>query len=179
MLTRLETLIICVLFIAGLLLTGGSSHARSADTELGPGDVLYISLPGEETLNRTFKIDRLGRIELPEVGEVEVSGRPLGEIEVGLRRSLSTVFRDMDQFEVTLKERRKLITVLGYVNEPGMVDLPGDASVQEAITAAGGLVPGAQLDRLQLRRGSDRQVFDFKKYLCLTSAFVGQIEVYL
>ena len=165
MLTRIEALIVYASLASAIFFATGSDRARSAETMLGPGDVLYISLPGEETLNRTFKIDRLGRIELPEVGEVEVSDRPVAEVESALRRSLSNVFRDLEQFEVTLKERRKLITVLGYVNEPGMVDLPGDASVQEAITAAGGLVPGAQLDRLQLRRDGQRTVFDFKKYL--------------
>lgn len=165
MLTRFEALIVYGVLATAIFFAAGSQRAQSAEPVLGPGDVLYISLPGEETLNRTFKIDRLGRIDLPELGEVEVSERPLDAVEADLRQSLSAIFRDMVQFEVSLKERRKLVTVLGYVNEPGMVDLPGDASVQEAITAAGGLVPGAQLDRLQLRRGGQRQVFDFKKYL--------------
>lgn len=165
MLTRIQTLIASGLLLAFLVLGALPVVAQIPGAALGPGDVLYISLPGEETLNRTFKIDRLGRIDLPEVGEVEVAGQSLGAVETALRGSLAAVFRDMEEFAVTLKERRKLVTVLGYVNEPGMVDLPGDASVQEAVTAAGGLVPGAQLDRLQLRRGGARQIFDFKKYL--------------
>jgi len=154
------------LLIAYLLLVLiPSSPGAEASEVLGPGDVLYVGLPGEETLNKTFKVDRFGRIELPEIGELAVAGTPVEGIERALRDKLSVAFRDMEQFEVTLKERRKLVTVLGYVNEPGMVDLAGDATVQEAITAAGGLVPGAQLDRLQLRRDGGSQVFDFKKYL--------------
>ena len=167
MFARLQTLTAALLFcVAAVLGNAGSAFAQPGEAiVLGPGDVLYISLPGEETLNRTFKIDRLGRIELPEVGEISVADQPLDGIQDMLRGALAVAFRDMDQFEVTLKERRKLVTVLGYVREPGLVDLPGDATVQEAITAAGGLVPGAQLDRLQLRRGGVTNVFDFKKYL--------------
>lgn len=159
-----------VLLLSLIVLVMGCFGVRAQDSNLlGPGDVLQISLPGETTLNKTFQLDRLGRIELPEIGEIVVSGRDVETLEGDLRDRFSEVFRGLEQFEVTLKERRKLITVLGYVNTPGLVDLPGDATVQQAVAAAGGLVPGAQLDRFQLRRGEGAaektEVFDFKKYL--------------
>jgi len=43
--------------------------------------------------------------------------------------------------------------------------LPDGATVQQAIQAAGGLVPGAQLDKMQLRRNGKVIPFDYKRYL--------------
>ncbi len=69
-----------------------------------------------------------------------------------------------------LKEHRLPITVLGFVKQPGQIELPGGSTVQMALNAAGGLSQGAQLDRMQLRRtGPNGQVqviaFDYKHYL--------------
>lgn len=58
-----------------------------------------------------------------------------------------------------------MVTVLGYVHQPGPVDLPADATVQMALRAAGGVAVGAQLDKLQVRRGDRVREFNYKAYL--------------
>ena len=135
------------------------------EVRLRIGDVLSIALPGEPAFNKDFPIDRRGRVELPEVGAVELAGRTLADATTLIRTTLGRAYRDLSFLSVSLKDRRLFITVLGYVAKPGEVDLPADSTVQEAITAAGGLLQGAQLDKFQVRRGSRVTVFDFKKYL--------------
>ncbi len=139
--------------------------AADASLRLRVGDVLTIALPGEPAFNRDFLIDRSGRVTLPEVGDVDLAGRTMAEATLQVREALSKAYRDLGRMTVTLKERRLLVTVLGYVANPGEVNLPIDAGLQQAITAAGGLNQGAQLDKLQLRRGNRTTVFDYKKYL--------------
>ncbi|QTL05149.1 SLBB domain-containing protein [Aquabacter sp. L1I39] len=152
-----------------LLALPGAASAQSAgaddDARLRAGDILAIALPGEPALNTDLPIDRRGRVTLPEVGQVEVAGRTVTEAGTLIRNALSKAYRDVGRLAVTLKERRLYITVLGYVGKPGEVDLPANATVQEAITAAGGLLQGAQLDKLQVRRGNRVIVFDYKRYL--------------
>jgi protein involved in polysaccharide export with SLBB domain len=94
-----------------------------------------------------------------------VAGLALPEAEKRVRDALARVYRDLDRLSLSLKDRRLLVTVLGYVKNPGPVEIPGDASIQLAITAAGGLTQGAQLDRFRLRRGETETTFDYKKYL--------------
>ncbi len=130
------------------------------------GDVVRLFLPGEAALDRTFQIDRSGQIDLPEVGRIAISGMTEPDAEEQVRQRLSIAFRDLSRFRLRLDERRLLLTVLGFVKQPGLVELPGDATVQQAINAAGGLAQGAQLDRLQVRRaGVIVRVFDYKAYL--------------
>lgn len=55
-------LILLLLMIAPVL-----SHA--ADERVQVGDLIQINLPGEESLNRGFQVDKRGRITLPELAQ--------------------------------------------------------------------------------------------------------------
>ncbi len=133
--------------------------------DLHVGDILTILLPGEASLNKDFQVDRIGQITLPETGVLTIAGLPLEEAQAKIKARLAEAFRDLDRLTVKLKERRLLVNVRGFVKQPGLVDVPGDATVQNAIALAGGLAEGAQLDRLQLQRGGEVTSFDYKKYL--------------
>ena len=142
------------------------SHIVEVPTEtIRVGDVLYLTLPGEEDFNQTFQIDRKGKIELPEIGKLHINGMSLSQADTHIREKLSVVFRDIAEFSISLKERSLPVTVLGYVNNPGSILLSAEGNVQMAISKAEGLKPGAQLDRVQLRRGKDIIEFDYKSYL--------------
>ena len=138
----------------------------SSDFVLRVGDIIRLYLPGEPEVDTQFQIDRTGHVDLPEVGRVELSGLTESAAETELRDRLALVFLDLSRFRLRLHERRLLVTVLGFVQQPGPVELPGDATLQQAINAAGGLNQGAQLDRIQVRRvGAIAQVVDYKAYL--------------
>ncbi len=134
-------------------------------TRLRIGDVLSLSLPGEESLTGDFAVDRNGNIELPEIGQVKIVDLPIGEAEKATRNALSKVFRDVERFALRLKEQKLLVAVAGQVSKPGTLELPGDATVEVAISTAGGLQAGAQLDKLKIIRDGREIVFNYKAYL--------------
>ncbi len=138
---------------------------KFSDYELQSGDVLFIELPGEEGFNKEFLIDRAGVIRLPEIGQLNVAGLMLKQAEKIIVRRMSEIFLGLDKLTIRLKEKRLLVTVLGFVEQPGDVELPGNGNIQVAINQAGGFVDGALLSRLQLRRDGETITFDFKKYL--------------
>ncbi|EIN9355979.1 SLBB domain-containing protein [Vibrio vulnificus] len=151
-------LILLLLMIAPIL-----SHA--ADERVQVGDLIQINLPGEESLNRGFQVDKRGRITLPEIGPIYVAGYQSAQLENAVKQSLATVFRDVSNLSVFVKQQQMLISVQGYVSQPGEYTLPQGASVEMAFHAAGGLRSGAQLDKMQLKRGSDRREFNYKQFL--------------
>jgi protein involved in polysaccharide export with SLBB domain len=149
-----------------VLLFGTAGRALEAEPPLQIGDVLTINLPGEAALTHDFQIDRRGRLQLPEVGGMVIAGKTLPQAAKEIRASLAKAYRDLDRLSVTLKERKLLVSVLGYVKTPGPLELTGDATVQVAITAAGGLSQGAQLDKLQVTHADGtKAIFDYKRYL--------------
>ncbi len=129
------------------------------------GDSIQMIMPGETALNKEFTVNRQGKILLPEVGLIKAAG----ETELSLQKAsilkLSIAFRDLSNLRIHIIARRRIINVLGYVKNPGEIILPDRSGIQMAISAAGGLRKGAQLDQMQLRRGQQTTNFNYKHYL--------------
>lgn len=130
-----------------------------------PGDLIRITLPGEDILREPYSVDRNGRIILPEVGAIYVGEKTEDALALQVATALSAAFKDLTNLSVYVEERRKLINVLGYVESPGEYILPAQGSLQMAVHAAGGLRNGAQLNRIQLIRDQKATVLDYKAYL--------------
>jgi len=141
------------------------SQAQEFDVIIKPGDVLQIEIPGEIDFENSFQVKRDGTLNLPEVGKVSIVGKTLTQVNEDLAKLLGKEYRAINNFKVYLIERRVPIQVLGFVETPGMIDLPQDGNIQMALQKAGGAVAGAQLDRIQLNRQGKVTVFDYKKYL--------------
>jgi len=124
-----------VLFCFALLFT--SSIAFGENKFIDSGDQLFIFMPGEEDFEKPFQVDASGFIQLPEVGKVHVKGKTLTVVLEELKQSLSVVFRDISKLYIEFRAREKLITVLGYVNDPREVVLPELGNVQMALNKAG------------------------------------------
>lgn len=132
---------------------------------IGVGDTLIIDLAGEPDFATTFVVDRQGQIKVPQLGLIQVAGSEPGALQDRLRLALSQYYLELDQLTVSVTERRLLIRVLGYVNQPGEVLLSRNATLQMVLQAAGGLRSGAQLDQLQIQRDQSTQVVNYKAYL--------------
>ena len=141
------------------------SHVQAAEIIIRPGDVLQIEIPGEVEFENSFQVKRDGTLNLPEVGKVSIAGKTLAQADDYLAELLGQEYRAINNFKIYLIERRVPIQVLGFVNVPGMVDLPQDGNIQMALQKAGGASSGAQLDRIQLNRQGKITTFDYKKYL--------------
>ncbi len=159
------------LFLALVMLWTAMLPAMAqGDARLNVGDVVQLTLPSEEAFTNPFKVDRDGNLDLPEVGPVSVAGLTIAQANERVRTALAVSFRDLGRFSMTVKEHRLLLSVAGFVKQPGQIEVPAGSSAQIAINAAGGLAAGAQLDHMQVRRtGPNGQtrviVFDYKKYL--------------
>jgi protein involved in polysaccharide export with SLBB domain len=108
------------------------------DYVIGAGDFLNIDLSGgvAERLRRT--VDRQGRLSLPEVGIVPVSGRTLGEVQHLLQATLRTQFRDVQADVSIARVRTVRVYVVGDVQRPGGYDISSLSTPLNALFTAGG-----------------------------------------
>lgn len=132
---------------------------------LSAGDIIQIVLPGEPDFDAPYQLDSRGVVTLPEFGALPLSGVDTDTARRRVKLALSSVYRDLSQLQVRIKERRLMISVMGFVKTPKDVDLPANGNVQMAISAAGGLRQGAQMNLFQLRRDGETTTFDYKHYL--------------
>ncbi|EOA8955262.1 SLBB domain-containing protein [Vibrio harveyi] len=146
------------------LITFNTTWAAEDDV-VKVGDLVQINLPGEASLNKGFQVDKRGRINLPEIGPVFVAGYNETQLQNVITDNLKTVFRDVSNARVFIKQQQLLISVQGYVVKPGEYTLPSGSNIQMFLYEAGGLRTGAQLDKIIVKRGNKSIEFDYKRFL--------------
>jgi protein involved in polysaccharide export with SLBB domain len=123
------------------------------DYVVGPGDGLTISLSGGISQRLQRVVDREGRVALPEVGGVEVSGRSLGDVQHLVQTVLRGQFRGVDA-DVSLSRIRTVrVYVVGDVERPGAYDVSSLSTPLNALYAAGGPTSAGSLRVLRHYRG--------------------------
>src|SRR5260221_5791829 len=107
------------------------------DYVVGPGDALSIELWGgiSQRLSRT--VDREGRVSLPEVGPILVSGKSLAAVQQNLQQILRTQFRDVSA-DVSLARLRTIrVYEVGDVTSPGAYNIGSLSTPLNALFSAG------------------------------------------
>jgi len=124
------------------------------DYVVGPGDGLAIDLWGGVSRRIYRSVDREGRISLPEVGPLLVSGKSLAEVQQNLQQVLRTQFRNISA-DVSLSRLRTVrIYVVGDVANPGAYDVSSLSTPLNALFIAGGPTSGGSLRIVRHFRGS-------------------------
>jgi len=123
------------------------------DYVVGPGDGLTIELTGGVSQRLQRVVDREGRVALPEVGAVEVSGRDLGDVQRLVQAVLRGQFRAVDA-DVSLSRIRSVrVYVVGDVERPGAYDVSSLSTPLNALYLAGGPTSEGSLRIIRHYRG--------------------------
>jgi protein involved in polysaccharide export with SLBB domain len=123
------------------------------DYVLGPGDGVIIDIWGGVARRLQRVVDPSGRLPLPEVGSVDVSGRTLGDVQRIVQAALRTQFHEVEA-DVSLSRIRSVrVYVVGEVENPGPYDISSLSTPLNALYAAGGPTSRGSLRHLRLYRG--------------------------
>ncbi len=108
------------------------------DYVLGPGDGLNIDLWGSVSQRLHRVVDREGKLSLPEIGSIQVSGHTLGDVQQMVQASLRSQFRTLEA-DVSLDRLRVIrVYVVGDVQRPGAYDISSLSTPLNALFQAGG-----------------------------------------
>ncbi len=113
------------------------SQATSAsDAPIGPRDFIEVKVFQDPNLYTKMTVTDDGRITMPLLGKVDVSGLTPTEVEARIKALLEAKYINKADVSVTVLEAgSKPISVIGAVTRPGL-------SLIQAITQAGGLATG-------------------------------------
>ena len=121
---------------------------------VGPGDGLSVDLWGGVSQRLYRVVDREGRITLPEVGPILVSGKSLAAVQQTLQQTLRTQFRDVSA-DVSLSRLRTIrVYEVGDVTSPGAYDISSLSTPLNALFSAGGPTARGSLRILKHYRGT-------------------------
>ena len=121
---------------------------------LAVGDLVKLSFPGTPELNQSQKIRADGKISLPLIGEIEASGKKLGEFQEELSRLYKPQLKN-PEVVVTLESSAIPVYVSGAVNKPGKIVLERPMTVLEGIMEAGGISNLGGLGKVVVIRNAD------------------------
>ena len=135
----------------GGALSGDSSYAAGdqaanvgSDYRVGVGDMLQISVWKEPEISTTGPIRPDGKISIPLVNDLEVTGKTPLEIQAIVAEKLAPFIKDPNVTVIVRTVNSKKVYLVGEVNGPGARQIMGPTTVLQILTEAGGLRPFAK-----------------------------------
>lgn len=157
-----------VLVVLALLLLGAGwqagSHPAAAQDQakqapvalddeyvLGAGDQIRVTVFGHTDLSGEFQVGSNGRVSLPLVGEMSVSGKTVEDMEQEIVSKLQPDYLKNPQVSVEVLNYRPFY-ILGEVNQPGSYPYVNGMRIINAVALAGGYTYRADEDDLWVTR---------------------------
>jgi polysaccharide export outer membrane protein len=117
---------------------------QSPAYQVGPGDTLEINVYGNDDLSRIPTVQTNGAILYPLLGEVQVAGLTVAEIQRKMTSLLEKDYLVNPQVEVKVREyNSQFVSVVGEVNSPGRKPLRGRTRLIDVLVDAGGFTARA------------------------------------
>lgn len=159
MLRSLSQSLLCLVAAAVL----GTASAAAQDTaaqdgyRINGGDLLHISVYGEQNLDKDVPVQPDGGVAFPLVGNLNARGMTLKELQGKIASNLreSQYFPNLTDNEVTVsmvKATGNSVSVVGQVKAPGTFAYDTQLDVMQALSLAGGLTPFASKSKIKILR---------------------------
>ena len=149
-----------------------STFAPADDTpvnssySIGPGDKLLVSFYGGNEKKYEVDVNREGKVVLPMIGPVNLTGMTYGEATTFLKEKVKAELIGTE-INISIREVRSVgVYVLGEAYKPGKYVMSGLSSVTNALFISGGVNKQGSLRNIQIRR-NDKVIanYDFYDFL--------------
>ena len=123
--------------------------------KLASGDVITIRVFGEEDLSREkIKLTDAGTVFYPVLGELQVLGKTVGELEKNITDGLRGRYLVNPRVAVSIDDYRQFF-VNGQVEKPGAYPFQPGLNVAKAVAIAGGFKERASQNKMFVIREAD------------------------
>jgi polysaccharide biosynthesis/export protein len=130
------------LLILALWLVSVPAWAQKMREVIGPGDTVRITAYRNPDLTTEARLSDEGKLNVPLVGEMSLMGLTPDQAakRIADRLKSGKYLRDPQITVTVVQARSRLVSVLGFVNNPGRYELDGiSAKISDVIAMAGGL----------------------------------------
>ena len=141
----------------------GNNTSDRGFYQIGPQDILSISIWKDELLSRDVTVRPDGRISFPLIGEVFVEGRHIAQITQEINERLSKFVSDPRATVAVAEVKSYRIFVIGKVKTAGEFLLGQHTDVMQALSLAGGITPFARESSIRILRrvGNQQKIHTF------------------
>jgi len=151
---------------------------------IGPGDVLRLAVWGQSEFSHELTVNNDGKVLIPIVGQVHVSGTPFSELQDKLKNLLSRHYSGLSTvpqrtfMDLSVAQLRPIrIYIMGEVRQPGGYTVSSFANAFAALYSVGGPLEGGSLREVRISRdGTPVATVDIYEYL-LTGASKSDVRL--
>jgi polysaccharide export outer membrane protein len=152
--------------LAGATLVGAPTCANAADAAtapaatnagdyaLGSGDKLRITTFGEQDLSGEFEVGSTGKISMPLIGDIEVTGHTVSQVSKSIELKLSSGYLRDPKVNIDVMNYRPFF-ILGEVIKPGSYPYVNGMTVVNAVALAGGYTYRADKDGITIEHAGE------------------------
>lgn len=132
--------------------------ATQASYQIGPGDVLNVSVWKEQDFSRTVPVRPDGKISLPLLNDIAAAGLTPMQLALVVSEKLRNYVTNPQVTVIVTEVNSHRAYVLGEVVRPGVVQLFPGMRVLQALSSAGGLTQYANQKGIYVLRNDGEQV---------------------
>ena len=146
-------LVVIILAVPFLFLGAALALGAESDYQIGPGDVLKITIYDHPDLTTVARVDNDGYILFPLAGRVRAGGLTTAGASQEIAKQLGADYIVNPQASVFVEEfRSRVVYVTGQVNRPSAFNVEPDTTVIKAVTMAGGFTALAAQGKIKIIR---------------------------
>jgi len=165
---------------AGYLGTFEEQVPSSSRVTLEPGDEIEVKFYYTPELDITQMVRPDGKIALQLIGELEVQGKTPAELRKELLRLYGPHLKNPEVAVIVRSLLNRRVYVGGQVVTPGVIEMPAETDVLEAIMQAGGFIlPEAKVENIIVIRHRDNQRYAYSVNLAPALKGDGSQPFYL
>lgn len=138
------------------------------DYLLGPGDELWISIWGKLTAEYSAIIDLEGKVNLPQIGILQISGLTFKAAKESIENEFAHYFKPQEvKINISTGRLRSIrVFIVGRAQKPGSYTLSSLSTLVNALFAAGGPGKSGTMRDIQVKRNGATLVhFDMYDFL--------------
>jgi polysaccharide export outer membrane protein len=156
----MRSLLAFVTLLAAAVMLVLPASAQQSAYRINGGDILHISVYGEQALDKDVAVEPDGGVAFPLVGNLNARGLTLAELQHKIADALrgGNMLPNVTDAEVTVslvKSSGNSFSVIGQVKQPGTFVTDTQVDVMQALSLAGGLTPFASKSRIIVLRRDD------------------------
>ncbi len=136
--------------------SGDSGDLFPEEYQIGPEDVLEVSVWKNADVSKVVTVRPDGIITLPLTGDIKVSGRTAEQVRSEVKRRLEQ-YMEVPEVWVTVADVRSYnLFILGEVKTPGKYQVKSHTTLLQAVALSGGFTAFANTDDIMVVRRSQR-----------------------
>ncbi len=135
-----------------LVVANTAALAAGSTYQIGPGDVLEISVWKDESLTRELVVPPDGIMSFPLIGDLDVKYMTVTDVRKAITKKLSEYVPDATVSVILLNLNSLKAYVIGKVHKPGQFAITMETSVMQILSMAGGINPFAAGNKILILR---------------------------